>query len=360
MTMATCASTTSGTDVKGLAFTAASVLALDVVLRAAVAVPPRRLAIYYGYPSLVEGAGGDVPRAVRTFAEYDTIVFGDGLELGKASADAGLRAEYQRLTQLIPALHATARKPAIYGYIDLGRSQNLVDAEIVRRIDEWRQLGVDGIFYDEAGRDFGVTPSRRRAAVRATHERKLLAFMNAFDPDDLFDAAGAPGSSGEGDPGALGARDALLLESFAVREGVLQSADATSKRAATAFKWRARTGIKVFAVTTTRSNPFDPGAFAHAWQLANMLGVDGFGWGERAFSAADSKLPFRARGSRLPQRAQRRLSSVSCVSCVCFVSFVYLLSCLSCVCFRVFRVVVITRSRAPAPAQPRRPAAAPR
>jgi hypothetical protein len=293
--MSTCASITSGTDVKGLGWTAASVLALDVALRtAAAAAVPQRLAIYYGYPSLVEDAAGDVARAVRTFSEYDVVVFGDGLELGQGSADAGLRAEYQRLTQIVPALRASARTTRVYGYIDLGRTQSLGDAEIVRRIVQWQRLGVDGIFFDEAGRDFGVTPARRVAAVRATHDRTLSAFMNAFNPDDLFDGAPAP-RRGTADAGALGARDALLLESFAVREGVLQPAEETAKRAAAAFKWRDRTGIKVFAVTTTLSATFDPAAFAHASKLASALGVDGFGWGERGFSAADSKLPFRLR-----------------------------------------------------------------
>ena len=41
---------------------------------------PKRLAIYYGIPSLVNGAQGDTARAAAVFAEYDLAVFGDGLE----------------------------------------------------------------------------------------------------------------------------------------------------------------------------------------------------------------------------------------------------------------------------------------
>jgi hypothetical protein len=290
--MPTSASIASDTDVRGLALAACTttVVALDIVLRAAAVSPPQRLAIYYGYPSLVEGAAGDVTRAVRTFAEYDTIVFGDGLELGRESPDAGLRTEYQRLSKIVPSLHATARKPALYGYVDLGRSQRLTDEEIARRIDEWKRLGMDGIFFDEAGRDFGVTPARRSAAVRAAHGRRLSAFMNAFDPNDLFDGQTSRRSNAAGD---LGARDALLIESFGVHEGALQSREATARRAAAAVKWRERTGIKVFA-TTTSVGTFDASAFAYAWRQAAALGLDGFGWGEPHFSA-DSKLPWRER-----------------------------------------------------------------
>jgi len=279
MKMPSCGSITSVTDVTYRVL-AASVVALDVVLHAAAAAPPKRLAIYYGYPSLVEGAAGDLSRAADTFERYDVIVFGDGLELGGFSSDPGLRAEHQRLARLVPLMHATPHPPKVYGYIDLGRSQQLAEREIVRRIDAWHHVGVDGIFFDEAGADFGVTAARRSAAVRAVHECALSAFMNAFNPDDLFESPG------------LGENDALLLESFAVRQGVVESRDAVAGRVASAMKWRRHTGIKVYGVTTSAPGSFDRAAFEHARQLATELGLDGFGWGEPNYSAY-TKLPYR-------------------------------------------------------------------
>ena len=112
--------------------------------------------------------------------------------------------------------------------------------------------------------------------------------MNAFDPDDLFE-----GARRSPDPGALGPRDALLIESFGVREGVRQSLEATAKRAADALAWRARTGVQVFA-TTTAIGRFDAAGFEFAWRQAAALGLDGIGWGEPHFSA-DSSLPWRER-----------------------------------------------------------------
>ena len=272
---------TSAIDLGRRVALAATLVAVDVVLHAAAAPPPKRLAIYYGYPSLVDGAAGDLLRAADTFARYDVVVFGDGLELGHASPDPGLRAEHQRLTRLVPLLHATRRPaPQLYGYIDLGRSQGRADREIVRRIDAWHHLGVDGIFFDEAGNDFGVTPARRAAAVRAAHDCALSAFMNAFNPDDLFESPG------------LGANDALLIESFAVREGVVQPRDAVAARVAAAMKWRQQRGVKIYAVTTSARGTFDRAAFDYARQLAAELGLDGFGWGEPDYGA-DTKLPYR-------------------------------------------------------------------
>jgi uncharacterized protein with GYD domain len=265
----------------------ASVLVLAAVLHAGVVVP-KRLAIYYGYPSLVEGADGSVSHAVRVFGEYDVIVFGDGLELGSTSNDPGLQQEEPLVGQIVSRLHVRPRRPAIYGYIDLGRSQQLLDTEIVRRVDAWKRLGADGIFFDEAGKDFGVTAARRSTAVRAVHERGLSAFMNAFNPDDLFDKDAGRSSS----PADLGERDALLVESFAVENGVVQARDRVAKRAAAAFKWRERTGVRVYAVTTTVSGRFDASSVVYAERLAADLGVDAFGWGEPNFGV-DTKLPWR-------------------------------------------------------------------
>ena len=272
----------------------ATLLALHSTATMTKAAAPSRLAIYYGYPSLVEGAAGDLGRAVVVFASYDVIVFGDGLELGDASgADAGLRAEHERMGPLIRALHATSRRPGIYGYIDLGSSQKLDLGEITRRIDAWKRLGADGIFFDEAGRDFAVTPERRRAAVCALHARGLSAFMNAFNPDDLFDTAAQRSDAGC-DP-SFTARDALLIESFGVRNGELEPAGRIAQRSAAALKWRSRTGIRVFGVTTTDRHSYDRQQFEWAWQQAVSHGLDGFGWGEPGFSAADSRLPWRER-----------------------------------------------------------------
>jgi len=266
-----------------LAIAAASMTALA-------AAEPQRLAIYYGYPSLVEQSGGDIARAAAVFGRYDTIVFGDGLELPDSDTDdAGLKAERQRMASMIRAIHETARRPTVFGYVALGATQRLPLGEIDRRVERWRMLGADGIFFDETGNDFGVDAMRRRAAVCAARSRGLRVFMNAFNPDDLF----APGDErGDACDGRLGARDALLIESFAVRNGVAEPSSRTDDRASAALRWRQRTGVRVFAVTTTDGRPFSREAFDAAQQHAASLGLDGFGWGEKNYSA-DSRLPLR-------------------------------------------------------------------
>src|SRR6516225_837643 len=57
----------------------------------------KRVAVYYGYPSLVNGAKGDLDKAAQVFNRYHIVVFGDGLEFPGAEhcqsrqASAGFR-----------------------------------------------------------------------------------------------------------------------------------------------------------------------------------------------------------------------------------------------------------------------------
>src|SRR5436190_6871477 len=101
------ASITSASDITGVML-AASLLTCEAARTVAAAtLPPQRLAIYYGYPSLVDGARGDIARVAAVFGEYDVVVFGDGLEgAPEATTDAGLRAERARLDSILRAIHA--------------------------------------------------------------------------------------------------------------------------------------------------------------------------------------------------------------------------------------------------------------
>ena len=309
-----------------LPFTVSACVLSAAVLATAAMAEPKRLAIYYGIPSLVNGAAGDVGRAAAAFAEYDLVVFGDGLEFddvvpARKPPGAG-PIEYGRTKAIIAQLAASPRKTAVFGYVDLGSSQQLSIDEIKSRVAKWKALGAAGIFYDEAGADFGVDRARQNAAVEAAHAARLRVVLNAFNPDDVFRT---------GDDGVrprLGAGDAYLLESFAVRNGVAEDPFGTSAaseprersgdRGAPASegvggsggakppgkKWndrleRARrgaaaTGAAIWATTTTEGK-FAPELMTHAWRAAVQAGVDAFSWGEPSFGSVDSRLPFRPR-----------------------------------------------------------------
>jgi hypothetical protein len=252
---------------------------------------PQRLAIYYGIPSLVNGVSGDVARASAVFAEYDVVVFGDGLEFDdvvptRKPAGAG-PVEYSRTKAIVARLAASPRRTAVFGYVDLGRSQQLSIEEIKTRVSRWKALGASGIFFDEAGADFGVDRARQNAAVDAAHAFGLRVVLNAFNPDDVFLTA-------NGVKPRLTAGDAYLLESFAVRNGLAEDPRGWNDRLARAKRGAAATGAAIWATTTT-NGPFVPDLMTHAWRAAVAAGVDAFSWGEPSFGSVDSRLPFRLR-----------------------------------------------------------------
>src|SRR5438046_6630578 len=100
-----------------MTFAGSSLLFAKSILPAA--TTPARLAIYYGYPSLVNGANGDLEKAARVFSAYDVVVLGDGLEIPDQQSgrcppgDAG---EHQKTIGIIAAVRALSPATRSYGY----------------------------------------------------------------------------------------------------------------------------------------------------------------------------------------------------------------------------------------------------
>ena len=277
-----------------------SVLLAASALRPLPGASPQRIAIYYGYPSLVNGAGGDLARAVSVFSDYDVIVLGDGLEFDTVDPHTAGPQEHQFTRLLIRNLRLTPRRPFVYGYVDLGSTQRLSLDEIAGRIGRWARMGAQGVFLDEAGYDFGVTRERQNAAVAAAHAVGLSACLNAFRPADVFGMAATPlNAVGGGNPKglrpAIAARDAVLLESFAVRNGVPEPAQELAARTRAALDGRARFGTRVFAVATSEEGPDHAPLAERGWWTAAAFGLDGYGWGMPAFGAVTSQLPWMPR-----------------------------------------------------------------
>ncbi len=96
---------------------------------------PKYLAIYYGWPSLVENSQGDVTKASNWFQKFDLIVFGDGI--WKKTHGDHLKTE-----TIIENLINGGKK--VFGYVDLGVStQNLSDAQMREAVDGWSAMGAN-------------------------------------------------------------------------------------------------------------------------------------------------------------------------------------------------------------------------
>ncbi len=257
------------------------VLLLATFASAVVNAPavPSRLAIYYGYPGLINGAASNIAAAVAEFASYQVVVLGDGLQFTDHADNANTR-------RIIAELRKTDPGREVFGYIALGTATNLDAAAIERRAQLWASMGVTGIFYDEAGRDFGVSFARVAAAIGAARRHQLAVCLNAFDLSAIDEGIRQPQQAT-----LIGRRDAILIESFGVRLGVRQTRAETLERLRAADALRQRTGVRVFGVTTTTADrTFDAADLAFARGLAAELGLDAFGWGGMDYGARDSRL----------------------------------------------------------------------
>src|SRR5437762_14014055 len=87
------------------------------------ATTPARLAIYYGYPSLANGANGDVEKAASVFSAYDVVILGDGLEFPDRETGRhppGDPEEHQKTLRIIAAVRDRSPATRFYSYVCLG------------------------------------------------------------------------------------------------------------------------------------------------------------------------------------------------------------------------------------------------
>lgn len=249
---------------------------------------PSNLLIYYSYPSLINGANGDIPTAAAAFSSYDIVVLGDGLETPSHpdSANTGLIMQ-----------NAATSNTRFFGYVDVGVStQNLSLNEIQTEISNWKSLGADGIFLDDFGYDFGTTRGRQNAVIDYAHSLGLPVIANGFVVDDVFSSAIDASFNASGAATKLTAADFYLYESYQTQEGSTVSGSTWRTKADALATYRASLGTQVLAVTTNDSaNAFDQNKFDYGWYSAVLDGYQGYGWGEYDFSASNASAPFRTR-----------------------------------------------------------------
>jgi len=253
-------------------------------------ITPQRLAIYYSYPSLVSGSMGSISAAVDVFKRYNMVVLGSGLEQPSHPDNANTALIIQ------DPLSAGTR---FYGYID----STLAIDDIQTKIDLWKNIGARGIFLDQFGYDYGLTRQKQREMVWSVHAAGLRAFVNAWNPDDVFSAAVGP-SNPTGLATRLGANDDYLAESFAVVYGSYDDADSNSDgvkdfqdKAVKMVGYRTTFGTKMAAIATLGSATFSQALADYSYYSAAAYGLDVWGFGEEFYSAVSADLPFRTRKS---------------------------------------------------------------
>jgi hypothetical protein len=91
--------------------------------------------------------------------------------------------------------------------------------EIKRRVNVWKDMGADGIFFDDFGYDWGTSRARQNEAVDHAHSQGMPVIANAFRPEDAFGSQIHVLQNPSGTPTSLNASDFYLYESHQIREG---------------------------------------------------------------------------------------------------------------------------------------------
>ncbi|MHC5110202.1 MAG: hypothetical protein ACYTHJ_10030 [Planctomycetota bacterium] len=252
------------------------------------------LLIYYGWPSAINQTFS-VSLASLEFAQYDYVILGDGIQDGPD--DPNPHPDHQNTVEILA--HPFTGNTRFFGYIDLGViTQNLSLEEIQRRIDAWKEMGINGIFLDDYGYDFGVTRERQNAAVVYAHFRGLPVIANGFFVDDVFSEEVHPNNP-RGLATSLRPSDFYLFESHQVRIGSIVSAQTWYTKADQLKAYQDDIGFGILSITTNDAiNTYDQAEFNYAWYSAALFGHVATGWGEYLFSSSgefNTLAPYRQR-----------------------------------------------------------------
>lgn len=150
-----------------------------------------KLLIYYGYPVAYKGIWNATSVAQELSNNFDYWVVGDTYQ-------DPAHEEYANTVSIINTVRANGVK--VYGYVPIGlNTSGLTIGQIQTKIDQWDSIGVDGIFLDEFGFDYGNTRQRQIDCVIYVHSKSLPYCANAWTVHDFAcdDVSELPWGSGD-------------------------------------------------------------------------------------------------------------------------------------------------------------------
>lgn len=242
---------------------------------------PKKLAIFYGWPSVVNGSP-DVPTAVSHYQNYDQVVFGQGIE----DPAHGDHVNTQNIIN-DPGMVNTK----VYGYVD----STISFTNIYTAVDRWIAMGVAGIFFDRFGYDFNVSREKQNAIVEYVRFKGKHSFVNAWNPDDVFDNAVNANFNPLGLGASIDGNDWYLAESYQIINGAYQTENDWRVKSDKMIAFKSTFNTSMACVTTYDNSVFDQLKADYSYYSCVLDGFDSWGWGEEFFSASSAQLPFRTR-----------------------------------------------------------------
>lgn len=130
------------------------------------------LLVYYGYPIAYKGMWDVASVVAEISANYKVWVVGNTYQ-------DPTHEEYATTNAIIDGVRANG--VTVYGYVPLGvTSFNYTQAQMRTIVDQWIAIGIDGIFLDEFGFDYGSDRQRQKDIVTYVHQQSLPICANAW------------------------------------------------------------------------------------------------------------------------------------------------------------------------------------
>ncbi|WP_461187465.1 hypothetical protein [Arthrobacter sp. Z4-13] len=231
----------------------------------------RPFAIYYGWPSYVNGAHGNVTRAIKAFDGYGVVVFGDDTATPAGDPLAA------------PIMEGVAARGGVpYGYVTVGVGDgepNHSLNELRERLDVWHRLGARGVLIDCAGADYGVSRARFDAVVNYIHSLGLSVLANAWNPDDVLARSVTMG------PG-----DGYLGENDVLSDGQFLAPVTYKPKLAKMAAYKARLGITLYETATSFDLQYADALTAQVLAALQGNHIDAFHLSDPVYSSADNVL----------------------------------------------------------------------
>jgi len=242
---------------------------------------PKKLAIYYGYPSLVNGST-NTTAAVNIYKNYDVIIFGEDLEQTTHTDHLNTKTIVQ---------HSNMTNTEVYGYVKCTRTLS----DIQSRIIKWKNIGVKGIFCEEFGYDFGITRVKQNSILSYIHTNNLKAFVDTWNPDDTFGNTANAAFNPAAVPSLINDTDWYLSQSFQIIDGAYQDITFWKTKSDKMKNYKTIFGTNMACITTYDTSAFNQEKMDYAYYSCVLYKFDAFGFGEYLYSAPSAQLPFRDR-----------------------------------------------------------------
>jgi len=263
---------------------------------------PHDLLIYYGWLNSFNSAenGWSNEAVAQDMAKYEIIVFGDGIQ------DPG-HGDFTNASGIISRIKTINPNTMIFGYVTVDQTQGNFET----KAGQWDDLGVYGIFMDEAGYDYGTTRSGLNERIDFVHNQSSAnkCFVNAWAVDHIIGTendATYPNTTYNPnlDESNLTQNDWYLLESFPINTTAYTTSTPDGYESRTDWAYRGSRAIinrNTYAINVAavgiiaNNNSIAQDLFDFGYTSSLMWSLEAFGTSDTSYAASSAKVDYWSR-----------------------------------------------------------------